>query len=143
MADMHAIEEGTAALLDFNRLAKLGERGLAVMPVVLQNHDTGEVLYVAYVTESSVRESLQLGRVVLWSTSRNERWEKGATSGDYLSLVEARVNCEQNSLLFRVRPVKKGACHTKDASGQTRVSCYYRKVTLDGETLKLEHVSDA
>src|SRR5688572_11748209 len=115
--DMTAIEEGTTSQLDFTRLAKLGEKGLAVMPVVLQNHDTGEVLYVAYVTESALRESLSLGRVVLWSTSRNERWEKGATSGDYLNLVEARVNCEQNSLLFRVRPVKRGACHTKDANG--------------------------
>jgi phosphoribosyl-AMP cyclohydrolase len=65
----------------------------------------------------------------LWSTSRNELWHKGATSGDTLDLVEVRVNCEQNSLLYRVRPSTGGACHTKDADGKARPACYYRRVS--------------
>merc|ERR1719330_425027 len=66
-------------------------------------------------------------------------WIKGETSGDFLDLVEVRVNCEQNSLLYLVRPRRTGACHTRDASGLTRVSCYYRKL-LSVET-GLEHMA--
>ena len=53
--------------------------------------------------------------------------------GDYLDLVEVRVNCEQNSLLYLVRPAKGGVCHSKDpATGKTRLSCYYRTLKDDG-----------
>jgi len=51
-------------------------------------------------------------------------------------LLEVRVNCEQNSLLYLVRPRGKGMCHTKDANGVTRTSCYYRKLAADGSTLE-------
>ena len=71
---------------------------------------------------------------MLWSTSRNELWRKGATSGDVLDLIDVRVNCEQNSVLYRVIPRKGGVCHTKDATGQARQTCYYRSTTaLDRE----------
>jgi phosphoribosyl-AMP cyclohydrolase len=63
-----------------------------------------------------------------WSTSRDELWVKGATSGDTLQVVEVCVNCEQNSLLYLVRPLGAGACHTKTPDGQTRMSCYYRRI---------------
>ena len=66
---------------------------------------------------------------MLWSTSRNELWHKGATSGDTLDLVEVRVNCEQNSLLYRVRPTTGGACHTTGPDGRARPGCYYRRLT--------------
>ena len=67
-----------------------------------------------------------------WSTSRNELWIKGKTSGDYLEIVEVRVNCEQNSVLYRVRPKGQGACHTKDKDGVARSGCYYRIIEKDG-----------
>ena len=67
-----------------------------------------------------------------WSSSRNELWIKGKTSGDYLEIHEIRVNCEQNSILYKVRPKGKGACHTKNASGRSRPGCYYRKLNADG-----------
>lgn len=72
---------------------------------------------------------------MLWSTSRNELWRKGETSGDVLDLVEVRVNCEQNALLYIVQPRKGGVCHTRDASGKTRESCYYRRLTETGAQL--------
>ena len=80
----------------------------------------------------------------LWSTSRNELWVKGATSGDTLDLDDVRINCEQNSLLFLVTPRRKGACHTKDSNGESRISCYYRRVTqaADG-SLTLEHLCNS
>ena len=82
-------------------------------------------------TARPLGETLRRREAVLWSTSRDELWHKGATSGDVLELVEVRVNCEQNSLLYRVRPRTGGACHTRDAEGRARPSCYYRR--LDGE----------
>ena len=138
---MTQLEEGTDVALDFARLPRLGEKGLLVMPVAIQNADTREFLYIAYVNDQSLRETLRTKRVVLWSTSRNQLWRKGETSGDYLNLVEVRVNCEQNSLLFLVRPEKKGACHTRDEHRNTRSSCYYRAVELGGDQLKLKHVA--
>ena len=81
--------------------------------------------------EASLRERI----AVLWSTSRNELWRKGATSGDVLELDEIRVNCEQNSVLYRVRRATGGACHTRSDSGSARPSCYYRVIT-DETTLQ-------
>jgi len=124
---MNELEEGTRAQIDFAKLRKIAETGQEVLPVVLQHADTGEVLFVGYANRLALEETLRVGQAVLWSTSRNELWHKGATSGDWLDLVDVRVNCEQNSLLYRVRP-QRGVCHTKDASGNHRKRCYYRKL---------------
>ena len=131
---MNELEEGTNARLDFAKLRKIAETGQAVLPVVLQHADTGEVLFIGYANEKALAETLRVKQAVLWSTSRNELWHKGATSGDWLDLVDVRVNCEQNSLLYRVRP-RSGVCHTKDASGAARKRCYYR-VLKDASTLE-------
>jgi phosphoribosyl-AMP cyclohydrolase len=126
------LEEGSELLLDFHKLAKVAQTGESVLPVVVQDAETREVLILAYVNDLALRHSLEQGVAAFWSTSRNELWVKGATSGDTLQLVEVRVNCEQNSLLYLVKPLGKGACHTKDANGETRASCYYRKIR-DGQ----------
>ena len=110
------LEEGTRLQLDFDKLADVARASRLVVPVVLQNADSGEVLFVAYADAEALRETLRSGTAVLWSTSRNELWHKGASSGDVLDLVEVRVNCEQNSLLYRVR-LRGGTCHTRDPSG--------------------------
>jgi phosphoribosyl-AMP cyclohydrolase len=133
---MQELEEGLALRLDFGKLRAIGAAGADVVPVALQHADTGDVLFVAYADELALRETLRTGRAVLWSTSRNELWRKGETSGDVLELVEVRVNCEQNSLLYLVRPAGEGACHTRDASGRHRAACYYRRITASGDTLE-------
>ena len=86
------------------------------MPASSQNHDP-----------FGAAATLETRTAVLWSTTRDELWHKGATSGDVLDLVEVRVNCEQNALLYRVRP-RSGVCHTRDADGTTRRACYYRRI---------------
>ncbi len=63
-----------------------------------------------------------------WSTSRDELWTKGETSGDYLKLVEVLVDCDQDALIYRVIPQGAGACHTRDAEGNVRRSCFYRRL---------------
>jgi phosphoribosyl-AMP cyclohydrolase len=125
------LEEGTSLSLDFDKLGKIGAAGQRVVPVVLQHADTGEVLYVAYANREALRETLATKQAVLWSTSRDELWHKGATSGDVLDLVDVRVNCEQNSLLYRVVPRRGGVCHTRDADGTSRRTCFYRRVKSD------------
>jgi phosphoribosyl-AMP cyclohydrolase len=107
------------------------------VPVAIQHADSGELLLVAYTNETAFRKALATRSLVLWSTSRNELWEKGKTSGETFDLVEARVNCEQNSLLYRVRPRRGGICHTKNRQGQPR-NCYYRRI--DPETMELQNL---
>lgn len=127
-------EEGVDQQLDFDKVAKIGRAGHQVVPVVLQDADSGDVLFIGYANEEAYRLTLERRSAVLYSTSREEIWHKGATSGDTLELVEVRVNCEQNSLLYRVRKAGQGVCHTRDETGATRQTCYYRTVT-DPETL--------
>ena len=103
MSKPNDLEEGTAQRLDFDKIGSIGRSGHQVLPVVLQEADSGDVLFVGYANETALRMTLELRSAVLYSTSREEIWHKGATSGDTLSLVDVRVNCEQNSLLYRVR----------------------------------------
>jgi phosphoribosyl-AMP cyclohydrolase len=123
---MKDLEEGSTLQLDFTKLAKVAATGHDLLPVVVQDADTKEVLILAYANRQALDHSLDTRIATFWSSSRNELWIKGKTSGDTLDLVEVRVNCEQNSLLYLVRPAKGGACHTKDAAGATRRNCYYR-----------------
>lgn len=125
-------EEGTALALDFRKLAKVAATGAEVVPVVVQDAASGEVLIVAYANELALAETRRTGLATFWSTSRNELWVKGKTSGDTLAIEEIRVNCEQNSLLYRVRLQGGGSCHTRDAAGQSRHGCYYRRLTPAG-----------
>ena len=133
VSDHTDLEEGNDLTLDFTKLTTIGADGHQVVPVAVQDADTGEVLIVAYANEAALDATLERGEAVFYSTSRHEIWHNGATSGDTLAIVDVRVNCEQNSLLYRVRPNGEGACHTKDADGRARPGCYYRQITSTGD----------
>ena len=133
VSELNETEVSTQLKIDFKKLLKIGTSGENVIPVVVQNAITKEVLIVAYANDEAVSETLRLGEAVFYSTSRKELWHKGATSGDILAVEEVRINCEQNSLLYLVTPKGQGACHTKDDSGKYRSSCYYRIVLGTGE----------
>ena len=128
VSEQNGIEEGSQLEIDFAKLSKIGMNGHMGIPVVVQDATSKEVLIVAYANDEAVAETFRLGEAVLYSTSRNELWHKGATSGDVLKVEEVRINCEQNSLLYLVTPKGQGACHTKDEAGKSRSSCYYRTV---------------
>lgn len=134
---MNPREESRELKLDFGRLANIARGGSDVVPVAVQNADTGEVILVAYSNEAAFREAVQTRRLVLWSTSRKELWEKGRTSGNSFDLAEVYVNCEQNSLLYKVRPRGGAICHTRNQQGRPR-NCFYRRLNLD--TLELENL---
>ncbi len=133
----NGLEEGAELTLDFGKLARAVAGSSGIIPVAVQDADTREVILVAYANEQALRHAVETRTATFWSTSRNELWVKGATSGETFDLVEVRVNCEQNSLLYVVRPRRGGICHTKNSEGRPR-NCYYRR--LDFETGKLENL---
>jgi len=131
-----ALEEGTDLALDFAKLSTVAEVP-GVLPCAVQNADTRDVILIAYVNYEALKTAIESRSAVFWSTSRNELWEKGKTSGEMFDLIEVRVNCEQNSLLYIVRPRRGGICHTKNDAGRPR-NCFYRR--LDFETGRLENL---
>ena len=134
---MKELEEGKTLTLDFAKIAKIAANCSDVIPVAVQHADTNEVILVAYINDLALRKSIETKTAVFWSTSRNELWEKGKTSGEVFDLTGVYVNCEQNSLLFKVRPRRGGICHTKNCKGEPR-NCYYRQLNL--ETGELENI---
>jgi len=116
------IEEGSAFSPGFTR------RG-GLLPVIVQDAGDRRILMLAYANETALRETMKSGLATFWSTSRNELWKKGETSGDHLKVVDIFVDCDQDALIYLVEPQGDGACHTKDpATGKTRRSCFYRKL---------------
>jgi len=99
-----------------------------LLPAVAQQHDTGEVLMLAWMNAASVRETLRTGRVTYWSRSRKAYWRKGETSGNVQRLVEMRLDCDRDCLLLLVDQTGP-ACHTN------RRSCFYTAVRNGEETI--------
>lgn len=92
-----------------------------LIPTVVQDAETREVLVLAWMNRESIEQTYRTGRVTFWSRSRDEIWEKGATSGNVLLLDRIYENCEANSLLVLAHPTGP-ACHTGNSS------CYYREL---------------
>ena len=101
-----------------------GDTGL--VPAVAQDADSKDVLMLAYVSPEALDKTLETGRAHYYSRSRDELWEKGASSGHTQSVREVRVDCDADTLLYLVEQ-EGGACHTGHES------CFYR--TIDGETV--------
>jgi phosphoribosyl-AMP cyclohydrolase len=103
-----------AAALDASArdlIARLAFDADGLIPAIAQQHDTGEVLMLAWMNRDAIEETLATGRVCYWSRSRRNLWRKGETSGQAQALVELRVDCDQDCLLLLVD--QKGvACHT-------------------------------
>ena len=115
-----------------------GPDGKKLIPVAVQDAVTGEVLIIAYANRQALEETRKRGLATFWSRSRNELWVKGLTSGDTLKIEDIRINCEQNSLLYRVVPQGKGACHAKRENGNAHTGCYYRRLEADNSLTLLE-----
>ena len=97
-----------------------------LLPAVAQDAETGEVLMLAYVSREAVERTRETGRAHYYSRSREELWEKGATSGNVQAVEEIRVDCDGDALLYLVEQTG-GACHTGYES------CFYR--TIDGDVV--------
>lgn len=112
------MDQEAAVDLDF------GADGL--VPVVAQDAETDEILMLAYASQEAVAKTRETDRAHYYSRSREELWEKGATSGHTQSIEEIRVDCDGDALIYRVRQ-DGGACHTGHQS------CFYR--TIDGAVI--------
>jgi phosphoribosyl-ATP pyrophosphohydrolase/phosphoribosyl-AMP cyclohydrolase len=99
---------------------------LGLMPAVVQDYQTKDVLMVAYVNEESLNLSLEKGETVFYSRSRQELWHKGETSGNTQEIKEIYYDCDQDTILFMVDPAGP-ACHTG------KNSCFYRKIAEETE----------
>jgi len=107
-----------------------GDDGL--IPAIAQQHDSGEVLMMAWMNREAVLETLNTGRVCYWSRSRGQLWRKGETSGQVQKLVEMRLDCDGDTLLLMVD--QSGvACHTG------RRNCFYRAMR-DGQLVTIAEV---
>lgn len=96
--------------------AALRYDGRGLIPAILQRADTGEVVMLGYMTEQTLRRTLELGQAVFWSRSRNEEWHKGATSGDYVRVQGITTDCDHDVLLLQVELLGGAVCHTGAAS---------------------------
>jgi phosphoribosyl-AMP cyclohydrolase len=93
-----------------------------LIPAIIQDDETDRVLMLGYMSAETLQLTRERGQVVFWSRSRNEVWHKGATSGDYLEVRSIKADCEDNSLLVRVKMLGKGVCHTG------AVACFFKDV---------------
>ena len=106
-------------LLGFDELT-FDANGL--IPAVVQQHDTLEVLMVAYMNRESIVETIESGKTWFWSRSRQKYWMKGESSGHTQDVVEIRYDCDADCLLVLVNQNGPGACHTNERS------CFYRRL---------------
>ena len=100
---------------------RFGADGL--VPAVVQDAGSGAVLMLAYMNDEAWQRTLRTGQAWFWSRSRNELWEKGATSGNRMAVVEVRLDCDDDAVLLRVDPAGPG-CHTGEQS------CFFTVVEL-------------
>ena len=91
-----------------------------LVPAIIQDHETREILMFAWMDREAVRRTLESGRTWFWSRSRKEHWRKGDTSGDRQWVREAYYDCDDDALLFVVDQEGRGACHTGERT------CFFR-----------------
>ena len=114
---LESLEQGdTVPLKDALAHLNFDERGL--IPAIAQQHDTGEILMMAWMNQESLAETLKTGRDCYWSRSRQGLWRKGESSGNVQTLIELRIDCDGDTLLCLVDQ-KGPACHTD------RTNCFY------------------
>ncbi len=100
-----------------------------LIPGIVQDHETGEVLMLGYLNAEALEQTKSTGEVHFFSRSRKRLWKKGETSGHVLRVREVRVDCDADALLFLVEAVGPGVCH------EGYRSCFFRTLESDGSSL--------
>jgi len=96
-----------------------------LIPVVIQDIDSREVLMLAYMNKQSYKKTLETGFTWFWSRSRNKLWNKGATSDNYQIVKNIKIDCDSDTLLIQVDQLGKCACHTGNKT------CFYQSILLN------------
>lgn len=102
------------------------DKGKGLLPAIVQDYETQEVLMLAYINELAWGKTLETGRAHYWSRSRNKLWLKGETSGHQQVIRNILVDCDEDTVVFQVEQLGGAACHTGHRS------CFFRKVAADG-----------
>ncbi len=104
------------------------QKGSGLVPAIIQDARTGDVLMLGFMSADSLAESQRTGEVVFFSRSRGKLWKKGESSGHVLRVREIRVDCDADALLVEVDPAGPGVCH------EGYLSCFFRVLASDGTT---------
>jgi len=118
-----------------------GKDGKKLIPVAVQDADTKTVLLLGSTNQEAFRQACDTRELWLYSKSRSTLWHKGATSGCRFRVEHIRINCDQNSLLYLVRPYGDspgGVCHAKDPDGHFYETCFYREIDIS--TMRLSFI---
>ena len=107
--------------MDSEFINKLTFNADGLIPAIAQQHDTGEVLMLAWMNAESLHKTFEDNYVTYWSRSRNQLWKKGETSGNLQKLIEMRYDCDADTLLLKVNQTGP-ACHTGERN------CFFNKV---------------
>lgn len=126
--DLVQLEQG----IEFNPQFK--KRG-GLLPVAVQETSTGQLLMMASLNEEALRQTVKTGYATFWSTSRNELWVKGESSGNRLSIDQILVDCDQDAFVYQVTLQGEGVCHTQDSQGNHRKACFYRFLNNNNNSL--------
>jgi phosphoribosyl-AMP cyclohydrolase len=110
-------EEGRAPIgvLNFSK-------GNGLLPAIAQDYESNEVLMMAYINEKAWEKTLETGKATYWSRSRKQLWVKGESSGHYQVIKEILVDCDEDTVIFKVEQLGKAACH------KGYKSCFFRRV---------------
>ncbi len=100
-----------------------------IIPAIAQEYESGDVLMLAYVNEEAFRKTLETGKAHYWSRSRHRLWLKGESSGNVQEIKEILVDCDEDTVIYKVAQRGNAACHLGYDS------CFFRKV--EGESLKI------
>ncbi len=112
------------------------DKGNGLVPVIVQDFDSKEALMLAYVNRQAWLSTLETGKATYWSRSRNSLWVKGESSGNVQLIREILVDCDSDTLLFKVEQVGGAACHTGYQS------CFYRRISDGKEEIVGKKVFD-
>ncbi len=123
------LEESTKVLLQFEK------RG-GLLPVVVQEFHSGQILMLGYANQEAFDRTLESGLATFWSTSRKKLWTKGETSGNGMQMKNILIDCDQDAIVYQVELLGDGVCHTVNQNGEHRKACFYRSYDADNNTLK-------
>ena len=126
MSDNHGSADTPELIKEKDGMVTLrSDKGNGLLPAVVQDHETGEILMLAYINELAWEKTLETGMAHYWSRSRNKLWLKGETSGHQQVIKKILIDCDEDTVVFQVEQLGGAACHTGHRS------CFFRQVAED------------
>ena len=126
---INLLEEGLDLTLQF-------EKRNGLLPVIVQEFNSGQILMLGYANQEAFDKTIATKKATFWSTSRKSLWTKGETSGNFLKIEKILVDCDQDAIVYQVKLVGGGVCHTFNQKGENRKACFYRSYEPESKELR-------